>query len=45
MLRVKENIFASKDEAIMAYELEKIAIHAAITVRLFREIDGVMKVR
>ena len=36
-------IFSSKEEAIMAYELEKIAIHAAITVRLFREIDGVMK--
>ncbi|MGL5084386.1 MAG: DNA-directed RNA polymerase subunit beta' [Clostridium sp.] len=36
-------IFASKEEAIMAYELEKIAIHAAITVRLFREVDGVIK--
>ncbi|MEG0319588.1 MAG: DNA-directed RNA polymerase subunit beta' [Niameybacter sp.] len=35
--------FASKDEAIMAYELGEIAIHAAITVRLFKEIDGVLK--
>ncbi len=35
--------FSSKDEAIMAYELEKIAIHAAITVRLFKEIDGVLQ--
>ena len=33
-------IFASKDEAIMAYELKEIGIHAAIKVRMFREVNG-----
>ena len=35
--------FSSKDEAIMAYEVGEIEIHAAITVRLFREVNGVLK--
>ena len=35
--------FSSKDEAIMAYEVGEIAIHAAITVRLFREVNGVLE--
>jgi len=33
-------IFASKDEAIMAYEVKEIGIHAAIKVRMFREVNG-----
>ena len=33
-------IFSSKDEAIMAYELKEIGIHAAIKVRMFREVNG-----
>ena len=35
--------FHSKEEAIMAYELKKIAVHANIHVRMFREVDGVTK--
>lgn len=35
--------FMSKDEAIMAYEVKAIEIHADIFVRMFREIDGEMK--
>ena len=35
--------FSSKDEAIMAYEVKAIAIHAKINVRMFREFDGVMQ--
>ena len=35
--------FMSKDEAIMAYEVKAIDIHADIFVRMFREIDGEMK--
>ena len=33
-------IFSSKNEAIMAYELKEIGIHAAIKVRMFREVNG-----
>jgi len=33
-------VFASKEEAIMAYRLNEIDIHAAIKVRMFREING-----
>jgi len=33
-------IFASKEEAIMAYRLNEIDIHAAIKVRMFREVNG-----
>lgn len=36
-------IFASKDEAIMAYETKAIAVHAKIKVRMFREVDGMIK--
>ncbi len=35
--------FMSKDEAIMAYEVKAIEIHADIFVRMQREIDGEMK--
>ena len=35
-------IFSSKDEAIMAYELKEIGIHAAIKVRMVREVNGEM---
>ena len=35
------SIFASKDEAIMAYNVGAIDIHAAIKVRMFKVIDGV----
>ena len=35
--------FSSKDEAIMAYESKAIAVHAKINVRMFREIDGVVR--
>ena len=34
--------FSSKEEAIMAYEVKEIAIHAAINVRMFREVNGEM---
>ena len=43
VLRVKEDIFISKDEAIMAYEVKEIDIHAKINVRMFREVNGVMQ--
>lgn len=36
-------VFSSKDEAIMAYEVGEIDIHAAIQVRMFKEIDGEKK--
>ena len=35
--------FSSKDEAIMAYEVKAIAIHAKINIRMFREFNGVMQ--
>ena len=35
--------FSSKDEAIMAYESKAIAVHAKINVRMFREVEGVVK--
>ena len=35
--------FSSKDEAIMAYQVKAIEIHADIFVRMFREIDGEVK--
>lgn len=35
--------FSSKDEAIMAYQVKAIEIHADIFVRLYREVDGEMK--
>ncbi|MGL5478779.1 MAG: DNA-directed RNA polymerase subunit beta' [Clostridium sp.] len=35
--------FSSKDEAIMAYEVKAISIHADIFVKMFKEIDGEMK--
>jgi DNA-directed RNA polymerase subunit beta' len=31
------------EEAIMAYELKEIAIHAQISIKITKEIDGVMK--
>jgi len=33
-------VFASKEEAIMAYRLHEIDIHAAIKVRMYREVYG-----
>ena len=33
-------VFASKEEAIMAYRLNEIDIHAAIKVRMYREVYG-----
>ena len=35
--------FYSKEEAIMAYELKEIAIHAKINVKMYKEEDGVQK--
>jgi DNA-directed RNA polymerase subunit beta' len=35
--------FSSLDEAIMAYQLKEIDIHAKINVKVTREVDGVMK--
>ena len=35
--------FFCKEEAIMAYELKEIAIHAKIFIKSTKEIDGVMK--
>ena len=35
--------FASVDEAIMAYNVKAIDIHALINVRMFREVNGEMK--
>ena len=35
--------FSSKDEAIMAYEVKAISIHADIFVKMFKEIDGEIK--
>ena len=35
--------FSSKDEAIMAYQVKAIDIHADINVKMFKEIDGEMK--
>ncbi|WP_297638388.1 DNA-directed RNA polymerase subunit beta' [uncultured Clostridium sp.] len=35
--------FSSKDEAIMAYQVKAIEIHADIFVRLYREVEGEMK--
>lgn len=35
--------FSSKDEAIMAYQVKAISIHADINVKMFKEIDGEMK--
>ena len=36
-------VFASKDEAIMAYEVGEIAIHAEINVRIFKDVNGEKK--
>ena len=36
-------VFKDKDEAMMAYRDGDISIHAAIKVRMFKEIDGEMK--
>ena len=35
--------FYSKEEAIMAYELKEIAIHAKINVKMYKEENGVQK--
>ncbi|MDQ0149804.1 DNA-directed RNA polymerase subunit beta' [Eubacterium multiforme] len=35
--------FSSKDEAIMAYQVKELEIHADIFVRMFKEIDGEIK--
>ncbi|MGL4850430.1 MAG: DNA-directed RNA polymerase subunit beta', partial [Clostridium sp.] len=35
--------FSSKDEAIMAYQVKAIEIHADIFVRMYREVNGEMK--
>ena len=35
--------FSSVDEALMAYETKAISIHAEIHVKMFKEIDGVLK--
>ena len=35
--------FSSKDEAIMAYQVKELEIHADIFVRMFKEIDGEVK--
>lgn len=34
--------FSSVDEAIMAYNVGEIAVHAAINVRMFKEVDGIV---
>ena len=36
-------VFASKEEALMAYELGEIAINAKIKVRMFKEINGELR--
>ena len=35
--------FSSVDEAIMAYNVGEIAVHAAINVRMFKEVDGIVR--
>jgi len=35
-------VFADAEEAIMAYQLQEISLHAKITVRVRKEIDGKM---
>jgi len=37
------HIFASKDEAMMAYDSGVVTLHAPIKVRMFREVDGEMQ--
>ena len=37
------HIFASKDEAMMAYDSDVVTLHSPIKVRMFREVDGVMQ--
>ncbi|MFI3252824.1 MAG: DNA-directed RNA polymerase subunit beta' [Eubacteriales bacterium] len=39
------NIFASEDEAMLAYAAEAVTLHAPVRVRMFKEIDGVMQHR
>ncbi len=36
-------IFANKDEALLAYQQGYVGIHSPIKVRVFKEIDGVMR--
>ena len=36
-------IFKDKDEAMMAYQDGALGVHAKIKVRMFKEVDGVMK--
>lgn len=37
------SVFSSIDEAIMAYNVGEIAVHAAIKVRMFKEVNGEVK--
>jgi len=37
------SIFSSKEEAIMAYQVGAIGIHADIKVKMYREFDGVLE--
>ncbi|WP_244834347.1 DNA-directed RNA polymerase subunit beta' [Clostridium sp. BJN0001] len=37
--------FSSKDEAVMAYQLNEIDIHALVNVKLFKEFDGKVESR
>ncbi|SHE46297.1 DNA-directed RNA polymerase subunit beta' [Clostridium fallax] len=37
------SVFSSVEEALMAYQLKEIDIHAKIKVRVFRDVDGVTR--
>ena len=37
------HIFADKDEALLAYDAKIVTLHSPIKVRLYREVDGVMR--
>ena len=37
---MKEEVFSSPEEAIMAYQLGEVDIHASIKVKISKEIDG-----
>ncbi len=37
------HVFADKDEAMLAYDAGVVTLHSPIKVRMYREIDGVMR--
>ena len=37
------HVFADKDEALLAYDAKIVTLHSPIKVRLYREVDGVMR--